>query len=237
MKKRSSDDKGECLTGSEAEITEQSYRIGDNKQVGNVVVWLVPPDKGHFFKIDDKQAAEAKAHPVEIEQPHCAFMPHVAVAFPKYRDPKNPRKMLPTGQEIVARNNAKITHNTNISGGADNPEKNHILEAGKTMEYEATPQAGALNVKCNIHPWMQGYLWAFDHPYAAVSRSDNGSKDLRVDKKDPAFGTYELKNAPAGVKLKVIAWHEKAGYLTAATGDEIELKDGDNTKDFEIEFK
>ena len=36
----------------------------------------------------------------------------------------------------------------------------------------------------------------FDHPYAAVTKED---------------GTFEIKNVPTDVKLKVVAWHEGPG--------------------------
>ena len=55
-----------------------------------------------------------------------------------------------------------------------------------------------LSLKCNIHQWMTGYVWAFDHPYAVVTGED---------------GTYEIKNVPAGTELTIVAWHEPDMYL------------------------
>src|SRR5262249_7036650 len=94
-----------------------------------------------------------------------------------------------------------------------------------------------LTLKCSIHGWMRAYVWVLDNPYATVSRSDTNLKEKRVKPDDPTFGTYEIKNIPAGVKLRLLAWHEKAGFLNGANGEDIELKTGDNTKDFEIEIK
>jgi hypothetical protein len=219
-----------------AELTQQVWRIGDNKQVGNVVVWLVPPDRDTYFKLDKKQVEDwIKEHPiVEIDQPHCAFLPHVATLFPSYRDAKG--KEVPTGQKLIVVNNAKTGHNTNWSGGPKQPTGNPTLASGTKKEIEdvvADPSA-PLTLKCNIHGWMLAYVWSFDHPYATVSKSDTAPKELRVEKDNASFGTYEIKGVPTGVPLKIVAWHE-GRFLTNAKGDAITLKDGETTKDFELE--
>ena len=54
-------------------------------------------------------------------------------------------------------------------------------------------------MKCNIHPWMQGYIAVFKHPYFVVTK-DDGSFDLSQS----APGTYTIK-----------AWHEKLGTASA----------------------
>jgi hypothetical protein len=63
---------------------------------------------------------------------------------------------------------------------------------------------------------MRAYARAFRHPYAAVTR-------VGKDDKDPAYGTYEIKDAPLGVKVRVIAWHESLGYLAGARGKRVTL--------------
>jgi hypothetical protein len=83
-----------------------------------------------------------------------------------------------------------------------------------------------ITIRCNIHPWMSAYARAFDHPYATLTV-------VGKDPKGPQYGTYEIKNVPAG-KVRVIAWHEKAGYLNGANGEEIELRAGTNTKNFKV---
>src|SRR2546423_504832 len=47
-----------------------------------------------------------------LDQPHCAFIPHVEVLYPDYYDPQV-KKIVPTGQKFVIANSAPVTHNVN----------------------------------------------------------------------------------------------------------------------------
>jgi hypothetical protein len=224
-----------CLKCEDFEKTQQLYRLGgpENKQVGNVFVWIAPAI-GSFFPIDDAQLEEARKRAIAIRQPHCAFIPHCAVLFSHYHpDPQNPRRLQATGQVFKIINDAAIAHNTNWRGGARNPGDNVIIPAKRErVVNNLVPDATPIVIKCNIHPWMDAYVRIFDHPYASVSRAEPEAK-----KEDGNFGTYEIKNVPAG-KARIFAWHERAGWLNKGSGqgEPIELKDGALTvKDFELE--
>ena len=54
---------------------------------------------------------------------------------------------------------------------------------------------GLLQINCDTHAWMRGYIHVFDHPYFAVT-------DER--------GLFSIANVPAG-KYILKAWHEEAG--------------------------
>src|SRR6185436_12762175 len=56
-----------------------------------------------------------------------------------------------------------------------------------------------MTVKCDVHPWMVGYVGVLPHPFFAVTGAD---------------GSFELKNVPPGDYV-LEAWHEKLGTLTA----------------------
>jgi hypothetical protein len=241
------DDRDYCLAGSEDEKSQQRYRLGANGNVGNVFVWVTPPDSNSFFEFSKDDIDKLKLNAVDVGQPHCAFEPHASLAFPEYRDPNNPRKFLPTGQTFTVVNNATISHNTKSNGTSKIPPVNQLLPGMKDgeivgkMPLPLKAETSALRIECSIHPWMDGYIWSLDHPYAAITKSDTNPKDTKVKPGDPSFGTYEIRNVPAG-KLKIVAWHEEALFLTPdkklTGGAEIEVKAGETVeKDFELEVK
>lgn len=224
-----------CLDCAEFEKSQQLYRLGgpDNKQVGNVFVWIAPEPPAKFFPIDEKQLEEAKKQEVAIRQPHCAFVPHCLVLFSHYHDPDNPKVLKPTGQVFKVYNDAKIVHITNWTGGARNKRDNLLFTPGRAVTVDnLIPEPTPIAIRCNIHPWMSAWMWVFDHPYATISLAEP-----KVKKEDRTFGTYEIPNVPAG-KVRLFAWHERIGYLNKGLkkGEPFELKDGEPTvRDFELE--
>ncbi|HTU88988.1 MAG TPA: hypothetical protein VMF69_02725 [Gemmataceae bacterium] len=224
-----------CMKGSESETTEQAYRVGKENTLGNVFVWIIP-DAGTFFKVEDKQL-KALEKEVKIHQPHCAFVPHCAFLFSQYKpDPKKPRTLKPTGQILKIANDAEISHNTNWTGGSKNSGSNVILGKGTDRPVDnLVPEMKEVDIKCNIHPWMNGYLRVVDTPYYDISKSDTLDGKDKIVKDDPRFGTYEIKDLPAG-KVRVLVWHEKCGYLNkdSGKGEVVEiLPDKETEKNFE----
>jgi hypothetical protein len=213
-------DKAQCLAGTEAEKTEQEWKVNQDGAVQNVAVWVRPPE-GHYFQIDlDKLDFPKK---VTVDQPHCAFMPHVSTAFVSSYDPKD-KKQKPTGQEVSVKNSAKMNHNTKWEGErTKNPGDNPILPPGK--DYQMQPIKAddnqPIKLSCNIHQWMTGYVWPLDTPFSAVT-----------DEK----GEYEIKNVPAGSDVLIFAWHEPDQWVNQGgnKGEKFTIKEGDNTKDFKV---
>jgi hypothetical protein len=225
-----------CLKGTPEEIAEQEYRIGKNGNLGNVFVWILPPDDNAIFKVDKETLDKAKNNPVKIRQPHCAFIPHCAVAWVEYHsNPKKAKDKEPTGQYIEVVNDATESHNTNYSASR-NPSGNPTLPPGKSEKIQKLHAVGdPMTLKCNIHTWMKGYVRLLDTPYYAISYSDTLDGKDKVEDGDPKFGTFVIKNLPVG-KMRVIAWHEACGYLNKekGKGDEIEIAEGKETeKNFE----
>jgi len=197
-------DRDYCLKG---EHSDQTWVVSaGDKGVANVVVWVRPP-AGKFFDVPaDQQKPEQME--VKIDQPFCAFIPHVSVVYPTFYDAAT-KKQKRTGQKLDVVNSAEKSHNTNW-----NPT-NTLLDSGanvmlqpKTGKQEIDTlkknqskanQENLISLKCNIHTWMTGYIWAFDHPYSAVTKED---------------GTFEIKHVPAGSKLMIVAWHEPDSFYS-----------------------
>jgi hypothetical protein len=208
-----------CLSGPKEDTEQQEYIIGKDNGVANVVVWIMPEDKRNtFFKVDPAKWADKK---VVFDQPHCAFHPHVAVAFPSYHDSADAKgKLKPTGETIVVNNTAQRTHNTKYGNDSGKYQgANPTIQPGGHEDIKDVPPSYTEPVKlsCSIHGWMNAYLWAFDHPYAAVTDKD---------------GNYKIENVPTGHKVKIVAWHE-GQWLKGKDGETIELK-AETKKDFEL---
>jgi hypothetical protein len=217
-------DNAHCLTSvppdHAADKEQQAWRIGKDKGVQNVFVWLKPP-AGKFFKVDTEK--KTWKDEVDLDQPYCAFEPHAFVLFPGYIDPANPKKTVTTGQKFVIKNSAKMNHNTHWTGGPENPGDNKIIPPGQTLSVELSPSPKEVDFKCDIHTWMRAYARVFDHPYAAVSDKD---------------GNYEIKHVPTGAEVHIVTWHEAANFGEAGpNGKAVTLKEGDNTQDFKIKAK
>jgi hypothetical protein len=197
-------DEAHCLAkeATDEEKSQQAWKIDDKGGVAHVFVWIAPK-KGKFFKVD----MDARTWPKEVQLkiPHCAFVPHCFLLFPKVRDEKG--KLISTGQKFYVSNNSDIVHNVRVEGCA-----NVMLAAkAKPYEIEVDPSAEPTYIICNIHNWMSAYVLALDHPFAAITGRD---------------GTFKIENAPVGEEVRIFAWHEEAGYLNegGAQGEEIKLE-------------
>jgi hypothetical protein len=112
------------------------------------------------------------------------------------------------GQDLVAKNSAPVAHNIHWTGHPfKNPGGNVIVPAEKQhIIKDLKEQKLPVNIACDIHPWMKGYVGVFNHPYFAVTDAD---------------GKFEIKLAPAG-KCRLMVWQEAIGYRNGEKG-----KDGE----------
>jgi hypothetical protein len=204
LKKAMNDHKNKdvCLAGSPEETSQQKWIINDGG-VGNVVVYLKAP-KGSYFKLTPE---DLKVQDVVIDQPHCAFIPHVVVLFPAYSPDGKTEKS--TGQKLLAKNSSTMGHNTKFQGIKTRGD-NLTLNPGETKEMtKIRVEDAPIGIGCDIHAFMNAYARTFDHPFATVTKPD---------------GTFELKNVPLDVEVTVAAWHESG----AVNEQKITLKDGED---------
>jgi len=185
-------DKPHCLSKGDI-LTEDVIVNPKTRGISNVVVWLRPDDPNPRApfpkdKIDPSDATR-KAEDVVLDQPCCMFIPRVKTAR--------------VGDTILVKNSAPVAHNF-FWTSANNGELNVTVPSNGQHKFamplvaENTP----IGYKCTIHPWMNGWVRVFDHPYYAVTDAD---------------GKFEIKNAPPG-KWKMVVWHEAKGFLGGAPG-------------------
>jgi hypothetical protein len=200
-----------CKMGSERETTNPKWIVGADGGVANVIVWVRPP-AGTAFKLGDTDKVRKEL--VVIRQPHCAFEPHVFAVFPSYYDAET-RTQKSTGQVLKIVNDAPIVHNVNVDFGNRrlNTGENRLLapwqpgQPPKEIVLDeitpAPPQLGGedtIKIRCNVHPWMYAHGRVFNHPFFAITRG--------AAKTDKDFGAFRIVNAPAGIQLDLVYWHE-----------------------------
>ena len=124
--------------------------------------------------------------PVTIDQRGCRFTPHVAGAM--------------VGQQVQFTNSDPTMHNVHM----DSPT------VGATFDISQAPHSGPdsrqfqaparmMPIRCNNHPWMEGFLNVSANPFFAVSDAD---------------GHFEIKGLPPGT-YTLVADQEKLGEQTA----------------------
>jgi hypothetical protein len=175
-----------CLGGPAQHRVDQVWMVGKDNTLANVVVSLAPPP-GKKFALDEELNALSKKT-VTIDQPFCAFEPHVVALWPE-------------AQGLVFQNSAEINHNVKVQGGAKLRNIDLILPAkAKNAPASATEAfffkdggETIIDASCSIHTWMNAKIALFPHPYCAVTRDD---------------GSFEIRNVPIGEVLTVYLWHE-----------------------------
>lgn len=189
-----------------------------SKGVANVFVWLAPPANS-YFKLSEADKKPGQDQ-VVIDQPHCAFIPHCAVAFTCYNDGTS--KLVPTGQKVVFKNSSGTAHNTNYRGTRTDGF-NPLIQPGKDYVPTDITKPDQITLSCEIHTWMRAYIRNFDHPFTTVTDKD---------------GNFEIKNVPTGVPVQLVYWHEKAEYGEGgAKGQAVTLNEGENTKELKVKAK
>ena len=123
------------------------------------------------------------AQPAVVEQKGCMYLPHVLAVR--------------ANQPLQVVNDDSTSHNIHPVP-ANNREWNKAEPPGTKMEETFAREEIAIPVKCNVHPWMRGYIAVFKHPFFAVTGKDGG---------------FDLSNLPPGT-YTIKAWHEKLGTST-----------------------
>jgi len=219
-------DKACCLNNKAQpfEKLDQTWIVDPKtKAVQNVMVWVKAP-KDTYFEIHPNYVKRKET--IVIDQPHCAFLPRVSAYNPVYFDGK---AKIATGQELIIKNSAVVPHNVRAIGhpkvtdgfNRNLPPKTD-LNVTKDLQGKSRlePQLLPVSLQCDIHTWMAGKLFVFDHPYYALTKAD---------------GTFEIPFVPAGAEVSIMAWHEGVGWVLTNKGKAITIeKDKKHTLDFEV---
>lgn len=155
--------------GAGLDTTDQSLLIGENGGIANVVLMIEV----------DGMKPKVPSEPIELDQKGCRFDPHVVI--------------VPVGATLKYANSDETNHNIH-SFAKKNQAINQNVAGGTTFEQKLEKDE-VIDIKCDIHPWMSGYIVVSEASHNALSGKD---------------GAFEITGLPPG-DYKISYWHETLG--------------------------
>lgn len=147
---------------------DESLVLGPGNTVANAVVSL---------ELERGKPLEP-AKDASLDQKRCTYVPHV--------------QALPLGTELALVNSDAVLHNVHSYLGDDT-----VFNAAEPLEGQkvkvALTKPGALQIRCDVHPWMGAWIHVEPTPYFAVTGKD---------------GKFTLTDVPPGT-YKLDVWHER----------------------------
>ena len=165
-----------CRSLNPETVRAQKVLVNSNHTLKNVFVYVKDG-------LGD-QAMPVPETPAVLDQRGCNYVPHVLG--------------MQAGQKLQIMNSDATLHN--IHAFPKNSSQFNLGMPMQGMKLEKTFSNPEIMVKmrCDVHPWMNGYIGVLKHPFFATTGDD---------------GSFEIKNLPAG-EYTVEAWHETYGTKT-----------------------
>jgi hypothetical protein len=143
----------------------------------------------------------AKLPEVVLDQKNCEFQPY---ALPFHKD-----------QKLVIKSSDPKSHNVRFSGIVNTGINQMVAPQGEIKGTTLVAEKLPMELHCDIHSWMKGYLLVLDHPFFTTTATD---------------GSFEIKDVPSG-EQNLILWQNKVGYANKnlARGMPVTVKAGEVT--------
>lgn len=183
----------ECATLHEGGVIASEEVVVKDNILQNVFVYVKKGLEDYTFT--------APAEPHVIENKKCVYVPHVSGVM--------------VGQEVTFLNGDSTLHNIHAYPKESKSFNLGLPLVGMKQTKKFTAPEIMVSMKCDVHPWMLGYVGVLTHPYFQVSAAD---------------GSFELKNLPPG-EYVIEAWHEKFGIQSQSV-----TLGAQETKDIEFKF-
>lgn len=162
----------ECAAVHDGPVLMGDLLVRDG-EVQNAIVWLKEGLGDRVFAVPET--------PVEIDQIGCLYVPRVVGVR--------------VGEPILFKNDDRTLHNVHGKPEESRGWNFALPRKGAERTLRIDHEEVAVSVRCDLHPWMQAWIGAFDHPYFAVTGPD---------------GAFSLPNVPPGTYV-LAAWHERLG--------------------------
>lgn len=160
-------------------VTTETVVIGSGAGLQNVVVYI---SEG----LPVAAASQVSAETPSFDQKGCQYIPHVLA--------------LDVNQHFKVTNSDQTSHNIHpmpTPGGANHEWNKSQPPGAAPFDVSWTAPEVAVHVKCNIHPWMSGYMAVVKGPYGVTDNS----------------GAFTINNVPPG-DYTLTAWQESYGTQT-----------------------
>lgn len=156
---------------------DEDVMVGVGGGLKNVVVRIAKGTTGTF----PTPASEAV-----LDQQGCMYRPRVVVAQ--------------AGQTVAIKNSDQTLHNVHTyKGPATLFNVAQVYGMPPIKKSKLGVPGDVIKFKCDVHPWMTGFVVVTDNPFHAVTGDD---------------GAFSIPNVPPG-SYTVEAWHERFGSKTA----------------------
>jgi hypothetical protein len=154
----------------QTEKTTETLVVGENRGLRNVVVSITNISRGKAF---EETAAI-------LDQKDCRYAPHVVLT--------------PLAKPLTILNSDGILHSVRTHS-SQNPAFHKAQSKFKKAMVETFGQPEVIQVSCDVHSWMTGWIIVQDHPYFAVTDE---------------HGQFVLSDVPVG-DYQLRFWHETLG--------------------------
>lgn len=163
----------ECSIFHEGGAVPSEELLVSDGRIKDVFVYIKEGLEGYSFEVPQTS--------VEVDNKKCVYVPHVTGAQ--------------VGQSILILNSDPTLHNVHAMPKNSKSFNIGLPSAGMKQIRKFDAPEVMIPLKCDVHPWMKGYVGVLAHPYFQVTGQD---------------GAFELKNIPSGT-YTVEVWQEKLG--------------------------
>ena len=170
--------KSECNMSHPTGLLSEDALVSEKGELANVFVYVKKGLAKKKYPVPEK--------PAVLNQEKCMFRPRVLGVL--------------VGQKLHIKNDDAVLHNIRSFARRNRPFNIAQPPATKIREKTFRRPESAVRIKCDIHSWMTGFVFALDHPFFAVSARN---------------GKFKIKGLPAG-DYTLAAWHEMYGEQKAS---------------------
>ncbi len=168
-------------------VTSEEIIVNANNTLKNVFIYVKEGVTGEY---------PVPQTPVTMDQKGCHYEPHIFG--------------IQVGQTFEIHNSDNTLHNVHALPANSTQFNLGMPIPGMKLNKSFSAPEVMVRIKCDVHPWMGGYIGVLNHPFYSVSNEE---------------GTFEIKDLPAG-NYVLEAWHEK--YGTQTLNVTVESADVDN---------